>query len=305
MCIIVYRPVGEVFPSDEVLAHCWSVNPHGAGFMYAKEGKLVIEKGFMTLEAFMFAYITIPEAVSAVLHFRIGTHGANTPENTHPWPVIHTSESVSLAMVHNGVLAGYGDREYSDSRDFAENLAPLGVNGPFHPNVKRLIQGNIGHSKLVFMRNDGRVEIFNKDQGVMNGGCWFSNSNFRPYVAPPKTAWNDFIQGQYMRDREDFPPYVTQTKTEIKKGVIVPTQTKTVIFNPKDYVIKVERVGKDVRITHADRTSVIYGLTIFLSEYSDYTYSTYLTGRIDDMVTQWEIDLAHEEAVRAAKDEIK
>ena len=296
MCIIVHRPKESTFPSLEVLQRCWQTNSDGAGFMYAKSGKLVVAKGFMTFEAFMDACKTIPEGVPATLHFRIGTHGGKTAENTHPWPVVEKDGVLKVAMVHNGMIHGYGDREYSDSREFAENLAPFVIHGPFNESLKRLIDGVIGSNKLVFMRSDGETIIYNEALGISEGGCWYSNSNFQAYIAPVQQTWNTTPWS--WQDR-----YETQLGTAIIEGS---KKTKTPVpapvITPNEQVISVHRHKDKVKIKYLDGVVITTSLRLFITRYNDYSYSTYMCKHIDNMVTQWELDVEYEEALTAADD---
>jgi len=296
MCIIVHRPKESTFPSLEVLQRCWQTNADGAGFMYAKSGKLVVAKGFMTFEAFMDACKTIPEGVPATLHFRIGTHGGKTAENTHPWPVVEKDGVLKVAMVHNGIIHGYGDREYSDSREFAENLAPFGIHGPFNESLKRLINGVIGSNKLVFMRSDGETIIYNEALGISEGGCWYSNSNFQAYIAPVQQTWNTTPWS--WQDR-----YETQLGTAIIEGS---KKTKTPVpeqvITPSDQVIGLHRHGNVVKLSHHNGVRGSIPIKMFLAQYNDYAYSSHLCKHIDNMVSQWELDVECEEALTAADD---
>ena len=47
MCIIAAKPAGVNMPDDRILENMWNRNDDGAGFMYAINGKVYIEKGFM------------------------------------------------------------------------------------------------------------------------------------------------------------------------------------------------------------------------------------------------------------------
>ena len=47
MCIIAAKPAGVKMPDHETLENMWYGNPDGAGLMYAKDGKVIIRKGFM------------------------------------------------------------------------------------------------------------------------------------------------------------------------------------------------------------------------------------------------------------------
>lgn len=284
MCIIVHRPKEATFPSLETLHRCWETNPDGAGFMYAKGNRLFVLKGFMTFEAFMDAVKIIPDGVPATLHFRIGTHGGKTAENTHPWIVVEKDGVPKVAMVHNGIIHGYGDREYSDSRDFAETLAPFGIHGPWNDSLKRLIDGVIGSNKLVFMRSDGETVIYNEKLGIIDGGCWYSNSNFRPYVAPPAT-W-------------DTTPWTWQHCVDQLPSVKSPLP-KIAKANHVD-VRSVKRFQSDVRITHTDGLVVVTPIRLFLETYNNYWYTKFMCRHIDNMVAQWELDLEAEDDLTSA-----
>ena len=289
MCIIVYRPKSAVFPSDEVLARCWEANPDGAGLMYAHKGKLVVQKGFMTLAEFMVAYRTIPDKCPATLHFRIGTHGGKTAANTHPWVVVEKPDGVKLAMVHNGVIHGYGDLEYSDSRDFAENLRVFGERGVFNDSLQRLIHGVIGSNKLVFMHANGDVFTFNEKLGIEEGGCWYSNATFRPRVQithAQDCRWWD--QGEGRNKRED----------QATKNIVTPQKMNLAT------VVCVKRIGKVVMLRMASGSLVQYPVIEFLDAYADFDYIPSLSEKIDEIVWQWELDLICEEEAAKAMNRI-
>ena len=83
MCIaLVKLPDANV--SEDNLRACWQSNPDGAGFAYIKDGKVTIEKGFMTLKPFMEALNVALEAnkeSTFLIHFRIATHGDVNADN--------------------------------------------------------------------------------------------------------------------------------------------------------------------------------------------------------------------------------
>ena len=51
MCIAIYKPSDKIL-SQETLNECYDSNPDGAGFMYAQDKKLHIEKGFFSYDSF-------------------------------------------------------------------------------------------------------------------------------------------------------------------------------------------------------------------------------------------------------------
>ncbi len=194
MCIAIYKPEGKVI-SLATLKECYTSNPDGAGFMYAENKKLHIEKGFFSFQTFYDAFKK-HESKQAVIHFRIKTHGKIDTANCHPFAVNN-----SVGFVHNGVISGYGDADFSDTVRFNEAiLRPLvskwGNLALFQDPIIELIEGRIGYSKLVFLDRHGNHKIMNEHKGQWDDGVWYSNDSYKPYVAPVstwenKSSWYD------------------------------------------------------------------------------------------------------------------
>ena len=182
MCIIALKPEGVVI-SDTTLKTMWDGNPHGAGFMYAEHGQLVICKGLMHFDDFLGALLDAGTSRKMVMHFRIRTSGTNGPEMTHPFLV-----SDGLGMVHNGIISKVDTTfEKSDTAVFAEMVAqeftnPAGaVRNKFH---RDMIGAYIGsYNKLVFMDSTGETNIVNESSGTWDRdtGVWYSNGGYVPY----------------------------------------------------------------------------------------------------------------------------
>jgi len=49
MCVVAIKNKGVAFPNDDSIKAMWDANSDGAGFMYALDNKVFIEKGFMKL----------------------------------------------------------------------------------------------------------------------------------------------------------------------------------------------------------------------------------------------------------------
>ena len=86
MCIIVYKPADETFPSYKTLERCFRYNDDGAGYMYAANGSVFICKGFMTFDSFKKSLRRTRKLygdyMPYVMHFRISTQ-AGTSLNSH------------------------------------------------------------------------------------------------------------------------------------------------------------------------------------------------------------------------------
>lgn len=133
MCIIAISKAGVPFPTEDTIENMWYANPDGAGIMYTNDsGKVVIDKGYMTLKEFKARIEQLKEEIdvqkeSVVLHFRIGTAGGNTPENTHPFPISKKVELLQslyvqsdIGVVHNGII--HIDRPIQEISDTMEYI---------------------------------------------------------------------------------------------------------------------------------------------------------------------------------------
>jgi hypothetical protein len=190
MCIAIYKPEDKIL-SLATLKECYTSNPDGAGFMYAENKKLHIEKGFFSFQSFYDAFKK-HEHKQAVIHFRIKTHGKIDTTNCHPFAVNN-----AIGFVHNGIISGFGDANHSDTIGFNQSiLQPLvskwGNLALFQDPIIDLIEGRIGYSKLVFLDRHGNHKIMNEHKGTWDDGVWYSNDSYKPYVAPVTTYdWKD------------------------------------------------------------------------------------------------------------------
>lgn len=197
MCIIAIKPKGVDMPSDTYIENMWYHNHDGAGYMYATGKKVVIEKGFMSLDAFRKSLKELGEQrslkdTSIVMHFRIGTAGGNTPANTHPFPITDSipvmqklSCSTQLGIVHNGIInITVRRKDISDTMEYiASQLAPLyRFNHEFYKSKDLMSMiGNATASKLAFMTPNGEVYTvgpFIEEDGVLYSNCSYSYSSY-------------------------------------------------------------------------------------------------------------------------------
>lgn len=195
MCIIVAKPANTKMPSQEIISRCFYRNPDGAGFMYSKNGKVRIRKGFMTLSDFNKALEELSTQINMtatpiVMHFRIGTAGGNIPQNTHPYPVNDNlkllqslNTKTDLGVVHNGIIdIRPRQKDINDTMEYImSQLAPLKRAVPnFYENAD-LVQmiKNAITSKMAFLTTDGRIYTigeFTEEDGIL-----YSNDTYKPY----------------------------------------------------------------------------------------------------------------------------
>lgn len=187
MCIIVYKPSGISVPY-QTLETCWDNNPDGAGFMYPRNGHLVIKKGFMDFELFMKNYLSLEDrdSLPVVIHFRITTHGITAPKNTHPFYIRNNV----LGFAHNGTIPGVStNKVLSDTQMFNRQiLQKLPVDFLSNTATMKLIEDFVGWSRLVFMDNLGAVTVVGWECGEEDElGIWYSNDGWR------KDVWSRYL----------------------------------------------------------------------------------------------------------------
>lgn len=188
MCIIVVKRSG-IRIGDDILRECFASNPDGAGFAVAKNGELRIRKGYFKFDEFSRAFKRFcAKRDSALLHFRIKTHGSVSKDNCHPYSVSDT-----VAMAHNGVLTDFRpdkDDDRSDTKVFVDAvIKKLPPNWEKNEGINALIRSSIGYSKLAFINSTGEFRIYNEKSGIWEDDIWFSNTSFRKiiYHAKPVT----------------------------------------------------------------------------------------------------------------------
>lgn len=231
MCIVVYKPSNIEMPNEATLKECFRCNKDGAGYMYPENGKVQIKKGFMSFDALNTSlqadYERLGSATPFVLHFRIGTQGGNTRENTHPFPLSKNMSdlkqlncSVNCGVAHNGIISltstrtteyvqeydpklkcmvnRYKPIDYSDTMKFiTDYLSCIIQNKNWYmveDNIS-LIEKLIGGSnKLAIMNADGHTTLIGNF--IEDGGVFYSNSTYRVYNYSSNWDydWDDYRQ---------------------------------------------------------------------------------------------------------------
>lgn len=191
MCIICVSPKGSPQPTTAQIKTMFENNPHGAGYMVARDGKVEIHKGFMELSDFLRqinAERFTPDDV-VVYHFRISTQAGITPEMTHPFPLtsnITMCEKLDLTcscgVAHNGIiqLTSGKSNKYSDTALF---IAHYMVNLVRHKSDLRkqevlTMLEHLTHSRLAIMDCTGYVATVGHFIKETNG-LLFSNLTYK------------------------------------------------------------------------------------------------------------------------------
>ncbi len=226
MCIIAIKPAGVQMPAGGTIENMWYNNPNGAGLMYATDGTVQIEKGFMSLKEFKKAVTRLEKSIDVtntpvIMHFRITTHGGTSPGNTHPFPVAEklpllqmTKCKAPLALAHNGIIdIKPSKKDISDTMEYIiSQLAPLyQLKKDFykHEAGKKLIYNAI-KSKMVFLDGEGRIETVG-DFVTDKDGILYSNASYKARTVYYNwDIWDDYSLQWYEPEHGKYMSWLTE-----------------------------------------------------------------------------------------------
>lgn len=192
MCIICASPSGVRQPSLSQIRTMFANNPHGAGYMAARNGKVIIHKGFMDIESYLDALKSenFTAEDSVVYHFRISTQAGVCPEMTHPFPLsnqLKLMRELDLAcpvgVAHNGIIRMTSDPEettYSDTALFITRYLRRLLRRPTQLRNQAFMDTiyAMAQSKFAIMDGTGYIATVGPFRNV--NGLLFSNDSFLP-----------------------------------------------------------------------------------------------------------------------------
>lgn len=197
MCIIIAKDKLGRLPREEELKNCFTYNDDGAGFMYVDNGKVVVDKGYMTYDSFIKHYKVLLEKYnnfknkSLVIHCRIGTSGKNTKGLTHPYPITDNQRllksrhlsNLEIGIAHNGIIKGYGTATgLNDTQEYiSKYIYPLYSHyKDFYKNKDMLYQIEMAtNSKFAIL--DSSDTIYYVGEFIDDNGLNFSNDTYLSY----------------------------------------------------------------------------------------------------------------------------
>ena len=218
MCIIIAKDKIGRLPKEEELKNAFNYNDDGAGFMYVDNGKVVIDKGYMTFESFMKHYQTLLKKYndfknkSLVIHCRIGTSGRNTKGNTHPYPITNNVKKLKnrhlsredIGIVHNGIIRGYGTATgLNDTQEYiSKYLYPLYKHYKnFYKNEDILYQMEMATSSK-FAILDTNDTIHYVGEFIDDDGLNFSNDTYKKSYYNYNYGYNYWYGDSYNRQKD-------------------------------------------------------------------------------------------------------
>lgn len=174
MCIAILNTKSTL--PESTIYNSWENNPEGAGLLYTLANKLHTFKTY-EYNQFLSEYYRLRSLSGVgkiVLHFRIATSGFKSKANLHPFLV-----NKHTGFVHNGVISGLGDNEFSDTYYFNSLLKAFKHDFLRCSSTKEMMRDYIGGSKLVFLESNNVHTIINEKSGHWVGDTWFSNDSYK------------------------------------------------------------------------------------------------------------------------------
>lgn len=243
MCIIVAKNKAGRLPTIDELKNCFNNNDDGAGFMYVNNGRVVIDKGYMTIKSFIKRYKKLCkrfnnfENKALVIHCRIGTSGNNSPENCHPYPVNNNLKNLkklyftdTLGVAHNGIISAYNplkiDGDINDTQKFiVKFLSPLYKNYKQFYKNEDILNGieNLIKSKLAILDTNENLKLvgdFINDNelyfsnGTYKNSYWFGYNNYYGNSYSHNT-YNSYNTTNYISKNEK------EENKEVKKNLFM------------------------------------------------------------------------------------
>ena len=137
MCIICVSPRSVRQPSEATIRAMFARNPHGAGYMVARDGRVRISKGYMSVDGLLAAlrqeHFTAKDPV--VYHFRISTQAGVSPYMTHPASSGAILANVYFQLVGDNVEVSWNNEDAEDEVRFYSLSGGAKVQKTFFVNV--------------------------------------------------------------------------------------------------------------------------------------------------------------------------
>jgi predicted glutamine amidotransferase len=175
-------------PSEKIIRQCFKNNPDGAGYMFPYRGKVKIIKGFTTVKSLLQSLKELKKKhdvtkMALVIHFRIGTSGKKSKENTHPFPIANTPAELKKlqnlcdrAMCHNGILSDFttAESELSDTMHFVKTLTSCNTDEQIRDELRK-------HAGQKFVLMTAQ-HVYTFGYFTKHDGIEFSNDGFKTIV---------------------------------------------------------------------------------------------------------------------------
>ena len=241
MCILAVASAGATFSRD-TLKRMWYANDDGAGWAYAKDGKIYYAKGYTNANKFIKAVLKLPIDCERMVHCRIATHGGVTKGLTHPFPIsrdytrlemLSGTLSHGYILAHNGILNNFKpDKNHSDTEELARCLANIKCD-IMGEDMRDIINTLVIGSRVAILNTDGRINRYGSGW-TERGGIWYSNMHFDHYGSYYAyyygDAWDDYYA--YCNGKSTATQTATQTESRLPElDELIPLPAGEIIRN--------------------------------------------------------------------------
>ena len=253
MCVLAVASKGAVFSRD-VLNAMFYANDDGAGWAYAKDGKIYFSKGYTNVNKFIKAVQKLPTDVERMVHCRIATHGGVCKALTHPFPIstdygkmemLNGVLSRGYILAHNGILSNFNPpKGHSDTEELVRCLANI-KSDIMGDDMRDIINALVSGSRVAILNTDGKINRYGTGWTQI-GGIWFSNTHFKYYTQT--YYYEDWYDDDYYGYRDYRPTTSTDADdvptvaslVDLPDGEVVKNlDTKTAYINqtPGSYLV--------------------------------------------------------------------
>ena len=226
MCIIAVSRAGVRQPSMDELRQMFHSNPHGAGYMTARNNRVEFSKGYMTWDEFAHAinYEQFTADDPVVYHFRISTQAGVNPQMTHPFPLTADIRKTKMleggcpiGVAHNGIIQLTSDRrdkEYSDTAHYIAEFLRYLVRTPEDLHNEHNLEAieRTTDSKWALMDASGYIATVGRF--IEHDGVEFSNGTFRTPLPRKQFRFKgfeiDIATDDYYMTGCDCPPFTLE-----------------------------------------------------------------------------------------------
>lgn len=239
MCILATATAGAQFTRD-TLESMFRANPDGAGWAYAKCGKIYFSKGYTSASKFIKAVQKLPLSVERMVHCRIATHGGVCRELTHPFPVstnygkmemLSGTLSSGYILAHNGILSNFTPpKNHSDTEELVRCLANV-KSDIMDEGMRDIIDLLIEGSRVAILNTDGKIKRYGTgwtfDNGIYYSNTYFKWRNTYYNVYNYDDDWDDYAyRGYYSYATKEAKKTPTlQELTPLEEGEVVKLPT--------------------------------------------------------------------------------
>lgn len=196
MCVICVSGRGVPQPSRRAITNMFTFNHHGAGYMYVKDGKVIIHKGYDSLADYLddleLEHFTDDDVV--IYHFRIATQ-SHRHEMTQPFPMTDDEHELQawdavaeFGVAHNGIIpkTSNGNPLFSDTALYIRDyLTPRIQSERDIPSLLDLIEKETSTSKIAILAGSGNFYLTGKwiyDRGLLYSNDSYEESSYKRFT---------------------------------------------------------------------------------------------------------------------------